>query len=76
MNLKSDTFELEINRDYSKKGIANQYYIAQLISGKWPIDIDLITYCDNHGLNLGQRHFGGNVEWLTDTKRRVTVYID
>lgn len=76
MNLKSDTFELEINRDYSKKGIANQYYIVQLISGEWPSEKDLITYCDNHSLSLHQSHFGGNVRVLTDTQRYVTVYVD
>lgn len=76
MNLKSDTFELEINRDYSRKGRANQYYIVQLISGKWPSDRDLITYCDNRNLSLHACHFGGSVRIMTDTHKDVTVYVD
>lgn len=76
MNLKSDTFELEINRDYSKRGRANQYYTVKLISGEWPSDNDLITYCDNGRNSLVAMHFGGVVKVLDEISRSVTVYVD
>ncbi len=51
-------------------------YRLELVNGVWPSDDDLITLCDNKFEHLVRCHFGGQVRFLGETTKEVTVWID
>jgi hypothetical protein len=76
IELKRDNCVLQISRDFGRQGRANQYYSVTLVSGEWPTDSDLITYCDNGSTSMQPMHFGGFVKILDPSNKYVTVYVD
>lgn len=58
-------------------------YVATLVKGEWPSNDHLVTICDNYSSSWDSsmetkvcRHFGGKVAAMSDTEKKVHVYID
>jgi hypothetical protein len=55
--------------------ISKCVYIVRLDRGEWPDSQDLLTLCDGD-VTPNKRHFGGDVEFISENTKYIEIYID